>query len=58
MLSALGANMCAFSGWGSEATHLARYGGPLRSIGNHDKGTVRRWAKKMLKHVEQYSQER
>lgn len=58
ILAALSANISAFSGWGSEADHLARYIEPLRSIENHDKGTVQRWAKKMLKHVEQYSQDR
>ena len=53
ILAALSANISAFSGWGSEADHLARYIEPLQSIENHNKGSVRRWAKKTLRHIQQ-----
>ncbi len=52
VLDVLAANMRTFSGWGSEAEHLARYMEPLRSIENHEKGTVRRWAGKMLRRID------
>ena len=57
ILAALSANISAFSGWGSEANHLGRYIEPLQSIENHDKGLVRRWVKKTLRHIQQDSSE-
>lgn len=52
VLGALAGNIHSFSGWGSEASHLARYREPLRSIENHHKGPVRRWARKMLSRID------
>ena len=57
VLSALAANMRAFSGWGSKADHLTRYKEPLQSIEDHEKRPVQRWAKKMLKNIKEYSLE-
>ena len=57
ILAALSANMPAFSRRGSEADHLTRYIEPLRSIENHDKGPVQRWAKKILRDIQQHSSE-
>ena len=53
VLDALAANMRAFSGWGSEAERLVRYMEPLRSIEDHEKRAVRRWAGKMLKEIDE-----
>ncbi len=52
VLGALAGNIHSFSGWGSETNHLARYREPLRSIENHHKGSVRRWARKMLRKID------
>ena len=52
VLGTLAANIHSFSGWSSEANHLARYREPLRSIENHHKGSVRRWARKMLSRID------
>ena len=52
VLGALAGNIHSFSGWGSEPDHLARYREPLRKIENHHKGSVRRWARKMLSRID------
>ncbi len=52
VLGALAANIHSFSGWGSETDHLARYREPLRSIENQHKGSVKRWARKMLRKID------
>lgn len=52
VLGALAGNMHSFSGWGSEADHLARYREPLQKIEDHHKGSVRRWARKMLSRID------
>ncbi len=52
VLGALAGNIHSFSGWGSEANHLACYREPLRDIENHHKGSVRRWARKMLSRID------
>jgi hypothetical protein len=45
-------NMHNFSWWGSLTTYFALYQAPLKSLENHSKGPVRRWAKKMLTNIE------
>ncbi len=50
-------NMHTFGWMGSLTTYFARYQGPLKSLENHPKGQVRRWAKKMLANVEHHIKE-
>ena len=45
-------NMHSFGWMGSLTTYFALYQGPLTSLQNHPKGSVRRWAKKMLASIE------
>ena len=54
VLGGLESSIHTFIWSGSSAEYFARYKEPLLSIKNHDKRAVRRWAKKMLKYVEQY----
>ncbi|MDE0291057.1 MAG: type II toxin-antitoxin system MqsA family antitoxin [Candidatus Dadabacteria bacterium] len=57
VLKGLESNIHTFIWSGSRVEYFARYKEPLSSIKNHGKGAVRRWAKKMLKYVEQYLSE-
>jgi DNA-binding transcriptional regulator YiaG len=45
-------NMHTFGWRGSLTTYFALYKAPLKSLENHPKGPVRRWAKKMLASIE------
>jgi transcriptional regulator with XRE-family HTH domain len=45
-------NMHSFGWMGSLTTYFVLYQGPLTSLQNHPKGSVRRWAKKMLASIE------
>jgi hypothetical protein len=45
-------------GWaGSLTTYFGLYQAPLKSLENHPKGPVRRWAKKMLASIERHISE-
>ena len=48
VLDGLKSSIHTFTWLGSSMEYFARYREPLLSIENHDKKTVRRWAKKML----------
>jgi DNA-binding transcriptional regulator YiaG len=48
VLDGLESSIHTFTWLGSSMEYFARYREPLLSIENHDKKTVRRWAKKML----------
>jgi hypothetical protein len=45
-------NMYSFGWTGSLTTYFRLYQAPLKSLENHPKGPVRRWAKKMLSSIE------
>lgn len=50
-------NMHTFGWMGSLATYFSRYQAPLKSLENHPKGEVRRWAKEMLADIEHHVKE-
>jgi hypothetical protein len=51
VLKKLVQNMHTFGWTGSQTTYYALYKAPLRSLGSHPIGAVRRWAKTMLLHM-------
>ena len=52
VLQAVSLNMKNFSWSGSETNYLTLYLEPLRTLHNHPKWQVRRWAKAMLRHLD------
>ena len=51
-MKGLGENISTFKWSGPLEIYFARYKEPMRSIKEHDKEPVRRWARKMLDYVD------